>query len=108
LRMTETPILPGSLSRRERRIGGGRYGGCFVARRGAKVRRWEGGKVGTTVRFFRSHFPAFPPLLHFNNRSFRFKLRLHLRGLVLRHAGLHGLRRAVNEILRFLEAEARQ
>ena len=33
-------------------------------------------------------------------------LALIVRGLVLRHAGLHGLRRAVDQVLRFLQAQA--
>ena len=37
-----------------------------------------------------------------------FQLGLHLRGLVLRDAGLHGLRRAIDEILGFLQAKTRQ
>jgi hypothetical protein len=44
--------------------------------------------------------------LHFHRRALLFQLGLDRRGLVLRNAGLHRLRRAVDEILRFLEAQA--
>src|SRR5687768_1325567 len=43
--------------------------------------------------------------LHFDNSALLFQLGLDARGLVLRDAGLHGLRRAVNHVLRLLEAQ---
>src|SRR6195952_2541873 len=46
-------------------------------------------------------------LLHFDAGALLFELRLDCVRLVLRHAGLHRLRCAVDEILRFLQAEAR-
>jgi hypothetical protein len=45
--------------------------------------------------------------LHFNRRALLFQLGLDLRGFILRDAGLDALRRAVDEILGFLQAETR-
>ena len=51
----------------------------------------------------------FPPhSLHFDRRSLLFELGLDLGRLVLRDARLHGLRRAVDEVLGFLQTETRQ
>src|SRR6201999_1461555 len=44
---------------------------------------------------------------HFDRRALLFQLGLDLRGLVLRDSRLHGLRRAIDQVLRFLQAEAR-
>src|SRR5512144_2914094 len=46
--------------------------------------------------------------LHFDGRALLFQLGLHLRGLVLSDAGLHGLWGAVDQVLGFLQAEARE
>src|SRR3954471_891203 len=46
-------------------------------------------------------------LLHFDAGALLFQLGLDRVRFVLRHAGLHGLRRTVDEILRFLQAQAR-
>src|SRR3982751_6235325 len=47
------------------------------------------------------------PLLYLAGPPLLFQLRLDRVRLVLRHARLHGLRRAINEVLRFLQAEPR-
>src|ERR1044071_6085415 len=43
--------------------------------------------------------------LHLDRGALLFELGLDLRGLVLRDAGLHGLRRAIDHVLGFLEAK---
>src|SRR6476620_5620346 len=46
-------------------------------------------------------------LLHVDDCALLFELGLDRRCFVLRHAGLHGLGRAIDQVLRFLQAEAR-
>src|SRR4051812_20001379 len=43
--------------------------------------------------------------LHFNGGTLLFQLRLDAGGFVLRDAGLHGLRRAIDHVLGFLQAK---
>ena len=48
-----------------------------------------------------------PRLLHFDGRALVLELLLELGSLVLGHAFLHGLAAGLDEVLGFLEAEAR-
>src|SRR5688572_30069702 len=70
---------------------------------GEASRRWSGGSAPAPTGVA----TLSDPLLHLDGRALLLELRPDRRGLILRHARLHRLRGAIDEVLRFLEAEAR-